>query len=651
VTSDLEALEGPRPRSLVPATAGIERVSETGPSRTDPGPFAERAARSGRQARDPAATPPASTVIADLALLFREMGQGRKGWPIIRLAVAILAVLVANMVTQVRLNQWNGAFFDAIEKRATDAFLWQLAVFGAIVAVLLVLVVAETWLRERFKVRLRERLSHVLLDAWFEPGHAYRLGLLGPAGAQPDQRMQEDCRLFSELTTELGVGMLNALLMLVSFIGVLWALSADARFVVQGREIVIPGYMVWVAIGYAGLGSGLTWLVGRPLIALNTQRYAREAELRFALVRVNESAESVALYCGEADERRTVEAVLQGVVAATKRLSGALARLTWITSSYGWLAMVVPIVAAAPGYLNGNLSFGELMMVVGAFSQVQMALRYFVDNFPKIADWRSAVLRVASFRRAVGDLDHLVAESHTIEIAPHPQGWLSFENVSIAMSDGSVIIEDATAEVRPGERVLLTGASGSGKSTLFRAVAGLWPWGSGIVRTPPMDGVMFLPQRPYLPLGTLRCAICYPAAPDAFEDETVRAALDRCGLPEFVGSLDREDRWDKTLSLGQQQRVAFARILLHRPRWIFMDEATSALDEESQAAMLSLFDRELAGVSVLSIGHRSGLEAFHSRTLHIRKTEEGAVRLTARAPARPRWLGSLPSLRGRRATA
>jgi putative ATP-binding cassette transporter len=482
--------------------------------------------------------------------------------------------------------------------------------FGGIVAVLLVLVVTETWLRERFKIRLRERLTHILLDAWFKPNHAYRLGLLGRAGAQPDQRMQEDCRLFSELTTELGVGMLNALLMLVSFIGVLWVLSADARFVVQGREIVIPGYMVWVAIGYAGLGSGLTWLVGRPLIALNTQRYAREAELRFALVRVNESAESVALYSGEADERRTVETYLQAVVGATKRLSGALARLTWITSSYGWLAMVVPIVAAAPGYLSGNLSFGELMMVVGAFSQVQMALRYFVDNFPKIADWRSAVLRVASFRRAVAGLDHLVAESRTIEIAPHPQGWLSFENVSIAMSDGSVIIEDATAEIRPGERVLITGASGSGKSTLFRAIAGLWPWGSGTVRTPPMDSVMFLPQRPYLPLGTLRCAICYPASPDVFDDGTVRAALERCGLMEFVGALDREDRWDKTLSLGQQQRIAFARILLHRPRWIFMDEATSALDEESQAAMLSLFE-ELEGAPPL---HRATGRTGRSRT-------------------------------------
>jgi putative ATP-binding cassette transporter len=650
------------PQQTPPASTGVEREAHLGPSHSDPGRFADVAEEShpspsadrssGKAERaDMPDRPRASHVAADLALLFREMAQGRKGWPLLRLGLAIVAVLVANMFAQVRLNEWNGAFFDAIEKKATDAFLWQLVVFAGIIGILLVLVVTETWLRERFKIRLRERLTHILLDVWFKPNRAYQLGLLGQAGMQPDQRMQEDCRLFSELTTELGVGMLNSLLLLVSFIGVLWSLSADASFVVQGREIVIPGYMVWVAIGYAGLGSGLTWLVGRPLIRLNTERYAREAELRFALVRVNESAESVALYCGEADERRMVETFLQAVVRATRRLSGALARLTWITSSYGWLAMVVPIVAAAPGYLSGSLSFGGLMMVVGAFSQVQSALRYFVDNFPKIADWRSAVLRVASFRRAAGDLDHLVAECQKIEIVPHPQGWLSFEKVSIAMNDGSVIIEDATAEVRPGERILIMGASGSGKSTLFRAIAGLWPWGSGTIRTPPMDQVMFLPQRPYLPLGSLRSAVCYPAFPDEFDDETVKGALERCGLADFIGALDREERWDKSLSLGQQQRIAFARILLHRPRWVFMDEATSALDDESQDAMLSLFAEELQGTSVLSIGHRPGLEAFHSRTLHIRKTEEGAVRLTARPPEPPRWLRSLSTLRRQRARA
>jgi putative ATP-binding cassette transporter len=476
----------------------------------------------------------------ELLLLLREMLAGRRGWPMLRLWLAIVAVLIANMFGQVRLNQWNGAFFDAVEKRDGDAFVWQLGVFLLIVAVLLVLVVAQTWLQERFKIRFRERLTQVLLDAWLRPNRAYQLAMMGEAGAQPDQRIQEDCRLFSELSTELGVGMLNALLLLVSFIGVLWTLSSQATFLFEGREIVIPGYMVWIAIGYAGIGSGLTFLVGRPLIGLNTQRYAREAELRFALVRVNESAESVALYSGEQGERRSLDHFVDSVLTATRRLSGALARLTWITSGYGWLAIVVPILAAAPGYFSDRLSFGGLMMVVGAFNQVQAALRYFVDNFPKIADWRSAVLRIATFREATSALDQVIEENSRITIRRHPNNCLAFENLSIALHDGSIIIEDATAEVAEGERVLITGESGSGKSTLFRAIAGLWPWGSGTIETPPPTTLMFLPQRPYLPLGTLRDAICYPASPGTFSDAVVGAAMTRCGLGELIEALDQK---------------------------------------------------------------------------------------------------------------
>jgi len=619
------AAVAPQQPSAPAATTGIEQEANLAqPTRV------QEAIRA-KQGTAPKHRPNGESAAREFYVLLRDMLRGGKGWPIIRLAVAILIVLVGNMFGQVRLNEWNGAFFDAVERRNSNAFLWQLVVFLQIVAFLLAMVVAQTWLQERLKIRLRERLTNILLDVWLKPNRAYQLGLVGQAGAQPDQRMQEDCRLFSEFTTELGVGMLQAFMLLVSFIGVLWTLSSYASFEFHGEEIVIPGYMVWIAIGYAGIGSGLTWLVGRPLIRLNTIRYAREADLRFALVRVNESAESVAFYSGEADERRSLDLAVNAVLRATRRLSGALARLTWITSGYGWLAIVVPILAAAPGYFTGRLSFGEMMMVVGAFNQVQAALRYFVDNFPKIADWRSALLRVTTFRQAALDLDHVIEENRRIMVFPHPEGCLSFENLSIALSDGSSIIEDANAEIRTGERVLIVGESGSGKSTLFRAIAGLWPWGSGIIRIPSPEQMMFLPQRPYLPLGTLRAALCYPAAPETFDDAMLVSALERCGLGDFLGALDEDKRWDQSLSLGQQQRVAFARLILHKPRWVFMDEATSALDDDNQASMLSLFENELAGASVLSIGHRPGLEEFHTRTLHIRKTGEGAVLL-----ARPR---------------
>ncbi|HVL70361.1 MAG TPA: ABC transporter ATP-binding protein/permease [Beijerinckiaceae bacterium] len=564
-------------------------------------------------------------MVAQLATIFRELVRLPRGWPVLFLSVAIVIVLVGNMIGQVRLNTWNGAFFDALEQRNSPVFFWQFAVFFQIVAVLLALVVAQTFLQELLKIRIRQRLSQTLLDRWLEPGRAYRLTFAGPRGAAPDQRMQEDCRLFSEFTTELGVGILQSTLLLVTFIGVLWGLSSSVVLTIGGERIVIPGYMVWVAIAYAGLGSLLTYFVGRPMIPLNTARYAREADLRFSLVRVNESAEGVALYCGESDERRNLERVLDEVLKATRRLSGALARLTWITSGYGWVALVVPIVAAAPGYFAGSLSFGELMMVVGAFSQVQAALRWFVDNFPKIADWRSAVHRVSMFREAMLSLEKQQPEDQRLVVEPHPEGKLAFENVAISTIEGSTVVEDASAEIEPGERVLITGESGSGKSTLFRAIAGLWPWGQGTIRVPPSNEQMFMPQRPYLPLGTLRAAICYPAAPDGFPNETVRWALGRCGLSDFIESLDREERWDKMLSLGQQQRIAFGRILLHRPKWVFMDEATSALDEESQAAMLGLFDTELQETTILSIAHRPGIEDFHTRTLKLVRTPQGAV--------------------------
>lgn len=342
-------------------------------------------------------------------------------------------------------------------------------------------------------------------------------------------------------------------------------------------------------------------------------------------MRVNENAEGVALYCGEPDERRNLEGSLREVLRATRRLSGALSRLTWITSGYGWVAIVVPIIAAAPSYFTGRLSFGELMMAVSAFTQVQSALRYFVDNFPRIADWRSAVFRVSTFRKAVLDLDGAAADAERIALEPHPEGKLAFDRLAISLIDGTTVIEDASAEIQRGKRVLITGESGSGKSTLFRAIAGLWSWGSGVIRTPPPDEQMFMPQRPYLPLGTLRAALCYPAAPDTFDDDRVRATLARCGLADFEGQLDLDEcRWDRKLSLGQQQRVAFARLLLHRPRWVFMDEATSAHDDENQASMLSLLDEELEGTTILSIAHRPGVEMFHTRTIRLVRTSQGA---------------------------
>lgn len=573
----------------------------------------------------PAAVYKDASVVSEALALLRSMWRSRYRRRIGVLACGIAAVLGANMVGQVRLNQWQGSFFDVLGKRDIAGVGGQLVTFLAIVSILLALVVGQTWMQEMLKVRLREWLTHQLLDDWLVAGRAYRLGLAGEIGVNPDQRIEQDTRRLTELTASLGVGLFQATLLLLSFITVLWGLSAHVVFTFHGHHFTIPGYMVWCAVLYALIGSLLTWRVGLPLIGLNAELYAREANLRFALVRVSESAESIALFGGEQDERRQLSANLDQVITTMRQLSGSLSRLTWITSGYGWIAIVVPVIVALPGYFSDGLSLGGLMMVVGAFNQVQGSLRWFVDQFPAIADWRATLRRVSVFKAAVDKLDKIDDGVDRITLAAHPEGHLAFDGLSVLFSDGRVVIAEATVEVSEGERVLIVGESGAGKSTLFRALAGLWPWGNGIIRLPALNTMMFMPQRPYLPLGTMRAAITYPDPPDAFATGLVQAAVTRVGLVDFLPTLDVETRLDKSLSLGQQQLIGFARLLLHEPSWVFLDEATSALDEFSQRRVMSIFDHELCGATVLSIGHRPGLEAFHTRTLHLVRTPDGAM--------------------------
>jgi vitamin B12/bleomycin/antimicrobial peptide transport system ATP-binding/permease protein len=565
-----------------------------------------------------------------LTALCRSRYRGRLGL----LAVGIAIVLCANVVGQIRLNVWQGDFFNALEQRNLAIFGSQLLVFSAIVGVLLVLVVAQTWLKEILQVRLREWLTHDLLDRWLAPKRAYLLAHAGEIGINPDQRVHEDTRHLIDLSTDLVVRMLQASLLLISFIGVLWVLSAKVVFVAGDRSFTVPGYMVWCALAYAIGGSWLAWRVGRPLIPLNATRYAREADLRFSLVRVSECAEGIALYGGETDERRILEGTVDHVLTVMRRLAGGLARLTWVTSGYGWLAIVAPVLVAAPGYFGGSLSFGGLMMVIGAFNQVQQSLRWFVDDFHRIADWRATLLRVMALREALGAADTVDDDRERIELTDHAAGRIGLENLTVALGGGQATFDDALVEIAPGERVLIVGETGSDKSTLFRAMAGLWPWGTGTIQLPPRRSMMFMPQRPYLPLGSLRAAVSYPAEPGRFDDLAVGAALMRVGLGHLVSTLDQEQRWDRNLPLEEQQRLAFARLLLHPPRWVLIDDAMGALDEEQRQLMLSVFDHELADAAVISIGRSPAHGGFFSRVLHFRRLSEGA----APVPLRPRRL-------------
>src|SRR5450759_4419725 len=394
----------------------------------------------------------------DLALFARVRADG--GRRVVAIFVASSAVTIANMFGQVRLNEWNGQFFDAVGRKDLSGFVHDLWTFLVIIAALLALTVANTFLQERLKFRLREWITRHLLVEWLKPLRVYQLSFAGQYGHNPDQRIQEDTRLLGDYTADLGCGIVYSLLQIVAFVGVLWALSAQVTFQVAGYDIAIPGYMVWCALAYASIGSGLTWLVGRPLIALNGERYAREAEFRFALVRVNESGESIALHGGEMDEQRHLEAGLAAVVDTMRRISSSLAHLTWIISGTGWLSTVVPILVAAPAYFGGSLTLGGLIMVSGAFSQVQWAMRWFVDNFSRLADWRAAVHRVARFREALDNLPAIEEGAEEIKRALHPDGHLAFEGVRILLPDGHIVIEDATVSIAPGERVLIVGETG-----------------------------------------------------------------------------------------------------------------------------------------------------------------------------------------------
>ncbi len=585
----------------------------------------ETAQGSGMACRQPTLSD--GDLLVELKSLLSALRHADLGRMLGLLGLGLVAVVCGNTGAQIWLNRWQRTFYDALERRDVPDFWMQLLLFGVIAGLLLVLVVAQTWFQELIKVKLRQWLTRDLFQQWLAPRKAYLLSFCGEIGANPDQRMDADAQHLTELTGDLGAGLLQSTLLLVSFIGVLWFLSDQVVFGSGADRFTIPGYMVWCALAYALSGSWLTRWVGRPLIPLNANRYAQEAELRFALVHVDESVEGFTLYEGEADERRLLDAALDRVISVQRQLVGGLTRLTWITSGYGWVAIVAPIIVAAPGYFSGNITFGGLMMISGAFLQVQSALRWYVDNFSKLADWRATLLRVVAFRDALLSVDTVGKGVEQIELVEDPDGKVALEGVTLRLAHGKAGLEEGGFEVAPGEHVLVTGEPGVGKSTLFRAMAGLWHWGTGRIRLPPRASVMFLPQRPYLPLGTLRAALSYPATAGRFDEATLRSALEGVGLARLMSSLDTSRRWDKELSNDEQQRLAFARILLQQPKLVVLDDAFAAVDEESRSRILDLFDKELGDVAVIGIRRTPARDGFYDRVVHLRRMP-GEERLT-----------------------
>ncbi len=536
------------------------------------------------------------------------------------LTLILLAVVGANTYGQVRLNAWNGSFYDTLAQRSFWALGNELVTFLIIVGGLLTLVVSQTWLQEMIKVRLREWLTHDLLDQWMAPRRAYLISHAGELGANPDQRMEEDARALADLTASFAFGLLQSTLLLLSFVGVLWVLSSQVVFAFDKQQsFTVPGYMVWCALLYAAAGSWLAWLVGRPLIRLNAEKCAREADLRFTLVRAHESAEVIALQKGERDERAILNGRVNGVVNIGREIANGIARLTWITSGYGWLALVVPVVVASPGYFGGAMSLGGLMMVVGAFNQVQQSLRWFVDNFAAIATWRATLLRVMAFRDGLQQVaGGAREEEETITVEPHPEGKLAFKALSLALRDGRAEFDAPVVEIERGEHVLIASRPCADKATLLRAIAGLWTRGEGRIQVPPARQAMFVPARPYLPLTTLRAVITYPDHAAEFDDPALHTALNRVGLGHLIPRLGAQERWDKILTAEEQHGLAFARLLLHAPQWVFFED-TSAISKEHQHLMRRIFAEELAHATVLGCSTSPDLAGFYERTINLRR--------------------------------
>ncbi|BAI75378.1 ATP-binding cassette transporter (plasmid) [Azospirillum sp. B510] len=570
--------------------------------------------------------------LADVWRLTRPYWSSEEKWAARGLLAAIVALNLGAVFMEVWFTQINADIFNALQEKDQGAFLHALLVFGGLALVFIAVAVYRLYLNQMLQIRWRRWLTERYLGDWLESQTYYRLQFADTGTDNPDQRIAEDLRSFVQLTLSLSLGFLTNLVSLVSFLAILWSLSGSVTIPWLGIDL--PGYMVWVALVYAVAGTWITHKIGKPLARLSFDQQRYEADFRFSMVRLRENAESIALQQGEAQEARGFNDRFARVVANWWALMRTQKRLVWFTSAYGQVAVIFPLVVAAPRYFNGSLPLGSLMQTSQAFGQVQGALSWFIDAYVSLADWHATTSRLTGFRHAVETVRAASRDHAGVERAAAADGALTLDGLILTLPKGGTPLVRADLTVRPGETLLITGPSGSGKSTILRAIAGIWPFGRGRIALPAggtaaANGGMMLPQKPYLPIGTLRAAVTYPAAPDAFEADAVREVLDAVGMAGFADRLAEEDHWSQRLSGGEQQRVAIARALLHKPGWLYLDEATSACDPETEERLYGLLRQRLPGTTLISVGHRPSLAAFHERRLAVRRDGEGIGELAA----------------------
>ena len=538
------------------------------------------------------------------------------------LLIGVIALTLALVYMEVQFNQWNNAFFNSLQNKSQADFFKLMGKFGILAAIYIVLYIYSVYVNQWLQIRWRRWLTERYMTEWLYERTYYRMQLTGNGADNPDQRIAEDLKLFVENTLELVLGGLNAVVTLFAFLAILWGLSGALEFSWNGQVYEVYGYMVWVALAYAVVGTLLVHMVGKRLIPLQYDQQRYEADFRYNLVRFRENMEGVALYRGEQGElagfRTRFGKVMTNWWAIMKRIK----LLNTFRYGYNQVAIVFPYLVTAPRYFAGKFTLGDLTQTAGAFGQVQGSLSWFINVYLLFANWKATVDRLTGFHHSVMNAQADRIANPGVATRPSDRDSIALENVDLLLPTGRKLVSNVNIQFQPGARVLVRGASGSGKSTLFRAIAGIWPFGSGSITIPVGASLMMLPQRPYFPIGSLHAAVVYPSAPGAFDIERVKRVLLDVGLTQLANRMHEEAHWNRMLSLGEQQRLGVARALLHAPVFLFLDEATASLDEPSEAALYRLLAERLPSTTLISIGHRSTLEAFHTRKLVLERDGE-----------------------------
>jgi len=545
----------------------------------------------------------------------------------------LIGINLFQVALNVRLNFFSRDLFNSFQDRNADAFWYQLLwVFVPLATVHVVMALVEVYLQYVLRIRWRAYTNDLFVSEWLGNSTHYRMQLTQTEADNPDQRIAEDLRKYVDTTYTLAINLLTQSATLVSFVAILWSISAGFTF--PGTDYVVPGLLVWLAIAYAVLGTWLTHKIGKPLIALNFQQERYEADYRFSLARLREYTEQIALLDGEPAEKERLAGRFAGIIQNYMAIVKRYLKLQSFTLSYFQANVVVPYLITAPYFFAGKISLGQMQQTVGAFSRVESALTFFISAYTTLADYKAVIDRLTTFQLAIAQARTPAPATATLKLAQGRNPELRLRDLTVRLPDGRDLVRADDLAFRPGETTLLTGPSGSGKSTLFRAISGIWPFGHGEIMTPPGAEMMLLPQRPYIPIGTLRGAVTYPGMERTYDDTAIAEALRTARLPHLADRLDEERFWAQVLSLGEQQRLAIARALLAKPDWLLLDEATAALDEPTEDAIYRMLKEKLPDTTIVSIGHRSTLQAFHDRRIDMRPAGTGQFAPTdARAAA------------------